>query len=216
MDCLARATGKKFPTALTWTNPKAQPFIWDEEKEFTYENVKQWQEAVLHGTAETFKKSAPIPVDEQGSVRTLVYKNHDEVVKDGKFDVFVDYYAPWCGHCQQLAPVWEQLGLHFKGDTGVVIAKYDTAANFISELMGVNGIPTLRFYPAGNAEAILYPTERSLQNLINFVETNRKTEAPAKENEDARDDGKDESGDDDDDNDDDNDNDAPPQFKQEL
>jgi thiol-disulfide isomerase/thioredoxin len=37
-------------------------------------------------------------------VVTLTDSNFQEVVTDSTSDVLVEFYAPWCGHCKQLAP----------------------------------------------------------------------------------------------------------------
>ena len=33
----------------------------------------------------------------------------DEVVNDASKDVMVEFYVPWCGHCQQLKPTYKRL-----------------------------------------------------------------------------------------------------------
>ena len=38
---------------------------------------------------------------------------------------FVDFYAPWCGHCQHLAPVWDQLRAEFEHDHVVAVQRVE-------------------------------------------------------------------------------------------
>ncbi|GFY89034.1 thioredoxin family protein [Actinidia rufa] len=55
------------------------------------------------------------------NVLVLTPDNFDEIVLDEKKDVLVEFYAPWCGHCKNLAPV----AAAFKLDDDVVIANLD-------------------------------------------------------------------------------------------
>ena len=53
--------------------------------------------------------------------------------------------APWCGHCKQLAPIWEDLAEHFENDKDIVIAKMDSTKNEVNEVQ-VQGFPTLKLF----------------------------------------------------------------------
>uniref|UniRef100_A0A670IKJ4 protein disulfide-isomerase n=1 Tax=Podarcis muralis TaxID=64176 RepID=A0A670IKJ4_PODMU len=58
----------------------------------------------------------------------------------------VDFYAPWCGHCKKLEPVWNEVGKEM-GSTGspVKVGKMDaTSYSSIASEFGVRGYPTIK------------------------------------------------------------------------
>ena len=44
-------------------------------------------------------------------VMELNERNFDKVTSSGH--TFVKFYAPWCGHCKQMEPEWNQVGEFF-------------------------------------------------------------------------------------------------------
>lgn len=62
--------------------------------------------------------------------------------------VMVEFYAPWCGHCQELAPEWAAAATALKGR--VSVAKVDATAHpDVSGAFGVASYPTLFFFVDG-------------------------------------------------------------------
>lgn len=104
-------------------------------------------------------------------MKVLVGKNFQSLVIDNDNDVFVEFYAPWCGHCKALAPEYEQVAKSFKGESSVVIANLDAdAEKAMASRFGITGFPTLKFFPRGaDKEAEAYEGGRDAGDIIEFM-----------------------------------------------
>lgn len=82
----------------------------------------------------------------------------------------VKFYAPWCGHCKQMAPTWEQLAVEFAGNSDkITIAKVDcTTQDAICKRHEVRGFPTIIQFV--NKKSRPYKGARGLDNFVKFVE----------------------------------------------
>lgn len=100
----------KWPSFVVQDLEKQLKYPLDQSKDLTAEAMSDLVESFVKGTVEPSLKSQPVPETQDGPVYTLVGKNFEEVVYDDSKDVFVEFYATWCGHCKRLAPIWDQLG----------------------------------------------------------------------------------------------------------
>jgi len=138
------------------------------EEEFSVESLKAFADKLLAGSLETYMKSEPVPADNTGPVKVLVAKNFNEIVNQNK-DVLVEFYAPWCGHCKHLTPIYDDLGEKLKNED-VVIAKMDATANDVPPAYNVKGFPTLYWVPKGNKESpVAYNGGRELDDFIKYI-----------------------------------------------
>ena len=87
---------------------------------------------------------------------------------------FIKFFAPWCGHCQRLAPTWSEFNrLHADEiNVGLVDCTSDGGKPLCSK-MEVRGYPSLLFFAAeeqeGGAKAIKYQGPRSREAFEEFA-----------------------------------------------
>ena len=55
------------------------------------------------------------------------FQNNNINVLGSKDSWFVEFYAPWCGHCKKLEPEWNKLASDLNGY--VKVAKVDATVN---------------------------------------------------------------------------------------
>jgi len=144
-------------------------------------NLRIFAQGVLDGKIERHYKSQALPEDWDAlPVKVLVASNFEEVtgVNSGK-NVFVEFYAPWCGHCKQLAPIWDELGDKYNGNPDIVIAKMDATENELKDV-SVGSFPTIKYFKS-NGEVIDYDGKRDLDGFTKFLESGGEKQEPEPE-----------------------------------
>ncbi|KAF9295377.1 hypothetical protein BGZ74_010837 [Mortierella antarctica] len=102
--------------------------------------------------------------NEHGKVVVLTSKNYKETIQDGPW--LVEYYAPWCGHCKALAPIYDELAVALKGKVNV--AKVDCPANEdVCRSQGVRAYPTIKLHQHGTA--VEFNKQRNLETMTTFA-----------------------------------------------
>ncbi|KAF9586751.1 hypothetical protein BGW38_000002 [Lunasporangiospora selenospora] len=110
------------------------------------------------------KEVGEVKVNALGKVITLDQESYDRRIKHGPW--FIEYYAPWCGHCKALAPVWELLAEELQGKVNV--GKVDCTKNEdICRKNPVPGFPTLLLHQYGRS--IEFRKKRTPEGLIEFA-----------------------------------------------
>ncbi|XP_022970462.1 protein disulfide isomerase-like 1-4 [Cucurbita maxima] len=106
------------------------------------------------------------PVVDDKDVVVLKEGNFSDFVKKNRF-VMVEFYAPWCGHCQALAPEYAAAATELKGEN-VVLAKVDaTEENELAQQYDVQGFPTVYFFSDGVHKP--YPGQRTKDAIVTWI-----------------------------------------------
>ncbi|KAJ9176844.1 hypothetical protein P3X46_012116 [Hevea brasiliensis] len=81
--------------------------------------------------------------------------------------VLVEFFAPWCGHCQHLTPTWEKAATVLKGVATVAALDADAHKSLAQEY-GIKGFPTIKVFAPGKPP-VDYQGQRDVKPIAEFA-----------------------------------------------
>ncbi|KAL0322389.1 UNVERIFIED_CONTAM: protein disulfide isomerase-like 1-4 [Sesamum calycinum] len=138
---------------------------WDDGHPRDYENYDDLEDDEWSASADEDGGYSAQEVDETHVV-VLKGSNFSDFIAKNRF-VMVEFYAPWCGHCQALAPEYAAAAEELK-DEAVVLAKVDaTEEAELSQKFDVQGFPTIYFFVDGVHKP--YPGQRTKDAIVAWL-----------------------------------------------
>jgi protein disulfide-isomerase len=166
--------GPKLPKAgasSVETGPDAEEVVKEQAKEeadnknAVMSSIKAAPSKVARPTPAKTKPTSN--ANPSGLVESLTAEKFQKVVTDTLDPWFVKFYAPWCHHCQALAPTWQNLARQMQGKLNVGEVNCDVEKKLCKDA-NVQGYPTMLFFRGG--ERIEYEGMRGLGDLLDYAE----------------------------------------------
>lgn len=111
------------------------------------------------------KKPGQLP-NRGGASVSLSQESFQKLVTNTQDPWFVKFYAPWCHHCQALAPSWAQMAKELRGELNIGEVNCDVEVRLCKDVH-VKAYPTIHFFRGG--ERVEYDGLRGLGDLVNYA-----------------------------------------------
>lgn len=127
--------------------------------------------AAATATASTSKSTVsatrvPETPNPDGRSTPLTAENFQRLVTATHDPWFIKFYAPWCQHCQAIAPNWQGMSRQMRGKLNIGEVNCEVEKRLCKDVK-VHGYPTILFFRGG--ERIEYDGLRGLGDLIDYA-----------------------------------------------
>ena len=107
--------------------------------------------------------------DAEALMENMANEDDPQSIMNSDKPTMVFFYAPWCGHCQNSKPAFQQLMAKHPGKAAMINCDEHKE---IAQQMGIQGFPTIRYYPNGpkNGNHREYQGDRSADDMERFMQ----------------------------------------------
>ncbi|XP_017776096.1 PREDICTED: protein disulfide-isomerase A6 [Nicrophorus vespilloides] len=113
----------------------------------------------------------------------LTDSNFDKLVLQSEDMWLVEFFAPWCGHCKNLAPHWAKAATELKGK--VKLGALDATVHTLkAQKYGIRGYPTIKVFAPGKKDSDSmqeYDGGRTGSEIVNWAMDKLAENIPAPE-----------------------------------
>ena len=107
--------------------------------------------------------------EDSANVELLTSDNFEEMVLESSDYWLVEFYAPWCGHCQKLAPEWLDAAKRLKDDARLGAVDCTGDDKELCGQYGVKGFPTIKVFGSDKKSPTAYDQAREADAIEAFV-----------------------------------------------
>lgn len=166
-----------FPTIKVFGANKRSPVTFSGQRtaramaDSALSEIRKKISAVLGGGSDSGSDGSSSDSFSKDHVIELTDDNFDRLVLESEDDWLVEFFAPWCGHCKNLAPHWAKAAKELKGKVKLGALDATVHQSKASEY-GVRGYPTIKYFPAGKKTARdseEYNGGRTSSDIVNWA-----------------------------------------------
>jgi protein disulfide-isomerase A1 len=144
---------------------------WATKEPITKNSIVKFYNDFLARKAQRAYVSEPVPTENKDLVLKVVGQTFEKEVLNPEKDVLIMFWAPWCGHCRAMMPVYDNVARKTKPMAHFTVAKIDMSVNELDGFgIDIVEYPTiLLFTKADKANPIEFKGERNEYVFNDFI-----------------------------------------------